>query len=280
MGTATHPVARVETEVSTVKRAHPVARVETEVSLIKRAQRGDATAFANIFYAHKPRIYSLCLRMTGNIAEAEDLTQESFLQVFRKLPTFRGDSALSTWMYRVAVNTVLMYFRKRGRPQVSLDEPSSDQVKTKTREYGSDDQRLVTSIDRLALARAIRELPDGYRTIFLLHEVDGYEHREIARLLKCSVGNSKSQLHKARVRMREILCYRPESAMDGKSDCRTITARPRPVLHKSPLHKSPVSIVARASWNASKRPRKARPEKTVFVGALAASRDVGIEIAA
>src|SRR5712692_12017183 len=184
---------------------HVVGRAETEASLIKRAQRGDAAAFANIFYAHKPRIYSLCLRMTSNIAEAEDLTQESFLQVFRKLPTFRGDSALSTWMYRVAVNTVLMYFRKRGRPQVSLDEPSSDQVKTKTREYGSDDQRLVTSIDRLALARAIRELPDGYRTIFLLHEVDGYEHREIARLLDCSVGNSKSQLHKAKLRIREVL---------------------------------------------------------------------------
>src|SRR6266851_651548 len=241
---------------------HVVGRAETEASLIKRAQRGDAAAFTNIFYAHKPRIYSLCLRMTSNIAEAEDLTQESFLQVFRKLPTFRGDSALSTWMYRVAVNTVLMYFRKRGRPQISLDESPSDQVQTKKREYGSDDQRLVTSIDRIAVARAIRELPDGYRTIFLLHEVDGYEHREIARLLKCSVGNSKSQLHKARVRMREILCYRPESAMDGKSDCRTITARPRPGLHKSPLHKSPVSIVARASWNASKRPRKARPEKT------------------
>src|SRR5438270_11580959 len=106
---------------------HPVARVETEVSLIKRAQRGDATAFANIFYAHKPRIYSLCLRMTSNIAEAEDLTQESFLQVFRKLPTFRGDSALSTWMYHVAVNTLLMSFRNRGRPQISPDESPCDQ---------------------------------------------------------------------------------------------------------------------------------------------------------
>ena len=252
----------------------------SEAQAIERAKLGDAEAFQFLYGLHRRRVYSLCLRMTGNIAEAEDLTQESFLQVFRKLPTFRGDSALSTWMYRVAVNTVLMYFRKRGRPQVSLDEPSSDPVKTKKREYGSDDQRLVTSIDRLALARAIRELPDGYRTIFLLHEVDGYEHREIARLLKCSVGNSKSQLHKARVRMREILCYRPELTMDGKSDFRTITARPRPLLHKSSLHKSAASIVARASWNASKRPRKARPEKTVFVGALAASRDVGIEVAA
>jgi len=254
---------------------HVVGRAETEASLIKRAQRGDAAAFANIFYAHKPRIYSLCLRMTSNIAEAEDLTQESFLQVFRKLPTFRGDSALSTWMYRVAVNTVLMYFRKRGRPQISLDESPSDQVQTKKREYGSDDQRLVTSIDRIALARAIRELPDGYRTIFLLHEVDGYEHREIARLLKCSVGNSKSQLHKARVRMREILCYRPESATDGKSDSRIIAARRRALPHKSST-----PMVARSTWSDSKLPRRPRTEKTVFISALASSRGGGFEAAA
>ena len=128
---------------------HLIGRVESEAGVIRRAQHGDANAFASLFYTHKPKIYSLCLRMTNNIAEAEDLTQESFLQVFRKLPTFRGDSALSTWMYRVAVNTVLMHFRKRGRPQVSLDEPCNEQVKTRKREYGSDDQRLAASIDRI-----------------------------------------------------------------------------------------------------------------------------------
>src|SRR5207302_5415434 len=181
---------------------------------------------ANIFHVHKPRVYYLCLRMTNNVAEAEDLTQEAFLQVFRKLPTFRGDSALSTWMYRVAVNTVLMYFRKRGRPQVSLDEPSTQNVKTKKREYGFDDERLVTSIDRIALARAIKELPDGYRTIFLLHEVEGYEHREIARLLKCSVGNSKSQLHKAKLRIRELL-GRVRQENEPVSSTRTLRARPK-----------------------------------------------------
>src|SRR6266851_8752575 len=238
------------------------ARFDSDLDLVKRAQQGDADAFASLFHSHKARIYSVCLRMTNNTAEAEDLTQDAFLQVFRKLLTFRGDSALSTWLYRIAVNTVLMHFRKKSLRQISLDEPYNQDAKVVRREYGSRDDRLTGCIDRIALARAIKELPDGYRTIFLLHEVDGYEHQEIAELLDCSVGNSKSQLHKARVRMREILCYRPESAMDGKSDCRTITARPRPVLHKSPLHKSPVSIVARASWNASKRPRKARPEKT------------------
>jgi len=125
--------------------------------------------------------------------------------VFRKLATFRGDSALSTWLYRIAVNTVLMHFRKKVLRQISLDEPYNQDAKVVRREYGSRDDRLTGSVDRIALARAIKELPDGYRTIFLLHEVEGYEHQEIAELLDCSVGNSKSQLHKAKLRIRELL---------------------------------------------------------------------------
>jgi RNA polymerase sigma-70 factor, ECF subfamily len=233
-------------------------RTDSEAGLVKRAQRGDSDAFANIFHVHKPRVYSLCLRMTNNVAEAEDLTQEAFLQVFRKLPTFRGDSALSTWMYRVAVNTVLMYFRKRGRPQLSLDEPSNQNVKTRKREYGLDDQRLVTSVDRIALARAIKELPDGYRTIFLLHEVEGYEHREIARLLKCSVGNSKSQLHKARLKMREILSHLPQ--LNG------VVAEP---MAPRPVAAAAVSPVAgpKLVWSRAKRSSKqAHSAKPMFVG--------------
>jgi RNA polymerase sigma-70 factor, ECF subfamily len=180
-------------------------RSQTDLDLVKRAQEGDADAFASLFYAHKARIYSVCLRMTNNTAEAEDLTQDAFLQVFRKLETFRGDSALSTWLYRIAVNTVLMHFRKKALKQVSLDEPYSQDAKQVRREYGSKDGRLSGSVDRIALTRAIKELPDGYRTIFLLHEVEGYEHQEIAQLLDCSVGNSKSQLHKAKLRIRELL---------------------------------------------------------------------------
>ncbi len=186
--------------------------LEPTLALVRRAQKGDTEAFGTLFHTHRSRVYSLCLRMTRNVAEAEDLTQEAFLQVFRKLPTFRGDSALSTWMYRVAVNTVLMYFRKRGRPQFSIDEEpgANDNGKPKKRDYGATDFQLSGSVDRIALARAIKELPHGYRKIFLLHEVEGYEHREIARLLRCSVGNSKSQLHKARLRMRELLTARVE----------------------------------------------------------------------
>ena len=163
--------------------------------------------------------------MTNNTAEAEDLTQDAFLQVFRKLQTFRGDSALSTWLYRIAVNTVLMHFRKKALRQVSLDEPYSQDAKMVRREYGSKDDRLTGSVDRIALARAIKELPAGYRTIFLLHEVEGYEHQEIAQLLDCSVGNSKSQLHKAKLRIRELLGYARAEAQDGAKQPETTRQR-------------------------------------------------------
>ena len=184
-----------------------------DAELIERAQRGDADAFAVLFQAHKARVYSLCLRMTNNVAEAEDLTQDSFLQVFRKLASFRGDSALSTWIYRIAVNTVLMRFRKKTLSQLSLDEPWNKNCDANPlpREYGTRDCQLAGCIDRIALTQAIRELPEGYRTVFLLHEVEGYEHSEIAEFLGCSTGNSKSQLHKAKMRIRELLANPRES---------------------------------------------------------------------
>jgi RNA polymerase sigma-70 factor (ECF subfamily) len=164
--------------------------------------------------------------MTNNTAEAEDLTQDAFLQVFRKLATFRGDSALSTWLYRIAVNTVLMHFRKKALRQISLDEPYNQDAKVVRREYGSRDDRLTGCVDRIALARAIKELPDGYRTIFLLHEVEGYEHQEIAELLDCSVGNSKSQLHKAKLRIRELL-GRKRAELESASGTRAHHGRNR-----------------------------------------------------
>jgi RNA polymerase sigma-70 factor (ECF subfamily) len=181
------------------------AQRKSDADLVRLALAGNEDAFATLFNAHRTKVYSLCLRMTSNTAEAEDLTQDAFLQVFRKLGTFRGDSALSTWLYRVAVNTVLMHFRKKSLRQVSLEEPANRETGSPKREHGKVDERLSTSIDRIALTRAMKELPVGYRTIFLLHEVKGYEHHEIARLLRCSVGNSKSQLHKAKARMRELL---------------------------------------------------------------------------
>jgi RNA polymerase sigma-70 factor, ECF subfamily len=183
------------------------AQVETpERTLVQRAQAGDEQAFAQLFQTHKKRVYSVCLLMTKDIAEAEDLTQEAFMQVFRCVGSFRGDSAFSTWLYRVAVNTVLMKLRRRKAPPlVSLDEPVSPESPSLRRDVSTPDLRLNGAIDRLALRRAMAELPEGCRQIFALHEVEGYQHHEIAKMLDCSVGNSKSQLHKAKMKMRDLL---------------------------------------------------------------------------
>lgn len=181
------------------------SKAASEAQLIVRAQQGDEGAFATLFETHKRRVYSLCLRMTGDTAEAEDLSQEAFLQLFRKIATFRGESAFSTWLHRLVVNVVLMHLRKKGLQQVSLDEVDTSQDEPIKREYGEDDKRLLHSIDRITLTHAIAELPPGYRAIFVLHDVEGYEHNEIAQILSCSVGNSKSQLHKARLRLRQVL---------------------------------------------------------------------------
>jgi RNA polymerase sigma-70 factor, ECF subfamily len=178
---------------------------ESERSLVQRAQRGDEQAFATLFQVHKKRVYSVCLMMTKDTAEAEDLTQETFLQVFRSVGSFRCDSAFSTWLHRVAVNTVLMKLRRRKSPAVSLDEPVSPESPSLRREIGTADPRLSGTIDRIALHRAMQELPEGCRKIFGLHEVEGYQHHEIAEMLDCSVGNSKSQLHKAKMKMRDLL---------------------------------------------------------------------------
>ncbi len=182
------------------------AEYEADAVLVQRALSGDADAFATLFQVHKGRVYAVCLRMTNNPADADDLTQEAFIQAFRKLATFRGESALSTWLHRVAVNTALMHFRRQPRTRTSLDD-STDQESSK-REFGRQDDKLKHSLDRITLIRALEALPSGYRTIFELHEIGGYGHREIAKLLRCSIGNSKSQLHKAKQRIRECLVSR------------------------------------------------------------------------
>jgi len=182
------------------------ARDVGELSLVQRAQNGDDQAFATLFETHKKRVYSVCLLMTKDVAEAEDLTQEAFLQVFRSIGSFRGDSAFSTWLYRVAVNTVLMKLRRRKAPPlVSMDEPVSKDSTSLKRDLGKADPNLAGAVDRIALRRAVEELPAGCRQIFDLHEVEGFQHHEIARLLQCSIGNSKSQLHKAKMKMRDVL---------------------------------------------------------------------------
>jgi RNA polymerase sigma-70 factor, ECF subfamily len=196
---------------------HPKSREPADAEIIERAQRGDAEAFRMLYERHKRRVYSLCLRMTANTAEAEDLAQEAFLQLYRKIGTFRGESAFSTWLHRLSVNVVLMHLRKKSLPVVSLEETTQNvEDDTPRRDFGADDVSLAGSIDRLQLQRAVDSLPPGYRTIFVLHDVEGYEHNEIAKIAGCSVGNSKSQLHKARMKLRDLLkMNRAEKA--GKS---------------------------------------------------------------
>ena len=182
-----------------------------QADLLARVQAGDHQAFAQLYAIHKRQVYSLCLHMTGNIAEAEDLTQEAFLQFHRKINTFRGESALSTWFHRLTVNVVLMHLRKKGLQLNSLDEMMEpDSEKRPGRSFGAPDLALSGAIDRLALQRAINDLPAGYRIVFVLHDIEGFEHNEIATLLEFSIGNSKSQLHKARMKLRESLRRRPQ----------------------------------------------------------------------
>ena len=178
-----------------------------ESESIRLAQQGDAAAFERLYQLHSRRVYSLCLRMVGNTAEAEDLTQEAFLQLFRKISTFRGESAFSTWLHRLAVNVVLMKLRKKSGKETSLEQVTEPDEESggPRRDFGAADLKLSGSLDRVNLERAVGQLPPGYRAVFVLHDVEGYEHNEIAEIMGCSIGNSKSQLHKARMRLRELL---------------------------------------------------------------------------
>jgi RNA polymerase sigma-70 factor, ECF subfamily len=213
---ATYAISAVTT--NSVSR-EKIERVSEELSLIRRAQRGDEEAFATLFQSHRRRVYSVCLSMTRDASEAEDLTQEAFLQVFRKVRTFRGDSAFSTWLYRLAVNTVLMKRRRhKSPPMLSLDAPVSSDSPSPRHELGRRDPNLWCAIDRISLHRAIEALPSGYRKIFGLYEVHGYQHREIAELLHCSINTSKSQLHHARLKMRRLLF--PKSSSPGLRNAR------------------------------------------------------------
>ena len=179
----------------------------SEADAIRLAQAGDAAAFEFLYELHGRRVYALCLRMVGNPSDAEDLMQEAFLQLFRKIGTFRGESAFSTWLHRLSFNVVLMRLRKKSATESSLDEMTEPDEESggPRRDFGMPDLRLSGSIDRVNLQRAVDQLPPGYKAVFVLHDVQGYEHNEIAEIMDCSIGNSKSQLHKAKVKLRDLL---------------------------------------------------------------------------
>jgi RNA polymerase sigma-70 factor, ECF subfamily len=184
--------------------------IEDNLDLIIQSSEENKTddfTFEDLYKQHYRRVYSLCLRMTANVADAEDLAHDVFLQVQRKLASFRGDSAFTTWLHRITVNQVLMHFRKRSvRSELTTDNGEMPEAV----EPFIDRRQTLPVIDRIALVAAIEKLPVGYRTVFLLHDVEGYEHEEIARVLGISAGTSKSQLHKARMRLRSMLRKRVE----------------------------------------------------------------------
>jgi RNA polymerase sigma-70 factor (ECF subfamily) len=190
------------------KKAKPPAAAQdapaplSDHALARQAADGDMAAFEEIYTRHNRRVYALCLRMTGNVSEAEDLAQEAFIQLYRKIGSFRGESAFTTWLHRLTVNQVLMHFRKKN---VRLEQTTDDGDVPVQIVKGTENPTRMPVVDRIALEKAIGKLPPGYRTVFLLHDVEGHEHEEIAQILGCSVGTSKSQLHKARMKLRQLL---------------------------------------------------------------------------
>lgn len=181
-------------------------RVETrpvsDRDLAIAAGRGDLGAFEELYVRHNRRVYSVCLRMTQNVAEAEDLAQEAFIQLFRKIGSFRGESAFTTWLHRLTVNQVLMHFRKRS---VKLERTTEEGETPVQIVRGTENPNRMPVIDRISLDSALKQLPPGYRSVFVLHDIEGHDHEEIAKILGVAVGTSKSQLHKARMKLRRLL---------------------------------------------------------------------------
>ena len=173
-----------------------------DLELAERCQQGDAGAFEELYRQHAGRLYNLAYRMAGSAQDAEDLLQEIFVHAHRKLASFRGESSLATWLYRLGMNQCLDYLRGRqvrmDRASQSLDSPASGADATA-------DPLSPSPLNRIQLERAIGRLPDGCRAAFLLHDVEGFEHGEVARILGISIGTSKSQVHKARMKLRAML---------------------------------------------------------------------------
>jgi len=174
----------------------------TDLQLARSASHGDMGSFEELYKRHHRRVYSVCLRMLQNTSEAEDLTQDVFIQLYRKIGSFRGDSAFTTWLHRMTVNQVLMHFRKRTVKYEKTTEEGETPVQIVSGTANPDRMRVV---DKIALDNAIEQLPTGYKNVFVLHDVEGFEHEEVARILGCSVGTSKSQLHKARLKLQKLL---------------------------------------------------------------------------
>jgi len=206
--TLEYPIWQDTSETEINKKGFIKAEEKLEITsakdfeLTQAAANGNMMAFEEIYNRHHRRVYSICLRMLQNATEAEDLTQDVFIQLHRKIGSFRGDSAFTTWLHRLTVNQVLMHFRKRNVKFEKTTEEGETPIQIVG---GTENPRKMPVVDKIAIEDAISQLPDGYRNVFVLHDVEGYEHEEVARILGCSVGTSKSQLHKARLKLRKLL---------------------------------------------------------------------------
>jgi RNA polymerase sigma-70 factor, ECF subfamily len=190
-------------------------RHDSDTPVIDRARAGDVDAFGILYGRHRQRIYNFCLQMTNDAFLSEDLLQESFLCAFRRIHTFRGDSLFSTWLYRIAINVVLMQFRRRKTSPTENVDPvlaSCEPDVLDEERFSVVDTRLNLAVERVALEQAIDSLPPGYRMMLVLHDIEGFEHWEIAHILGCTTGNSKSQLFKARRRLRQLVMRSNEDA--------------------------------------------------------------------
>lgn len=192
---------KIEWPESASTEARSLANI-SDYTLAEKSAGGDIQAFEEIYRRHNRRVFSLCLRMTQNASDADDLAQEAFIQLLRKIGSFRGDSAFTTWLHRLTVNQVLMHFRKRS---VKMEQTTDEGETPVQIVQGTENPRAMPVVDRMAIDRAIAQLAPGYRTVFVLHDIEGYQHEEIANMMSCSVGTSKSQLHKARLKLRGLL---------------------------------------------------------------------------
>ena len=174
--------------------------------LARLAANGNAAAFDEIYSRHRRFVYNIALRMTGNAADAEDLTQESFVSVLRRVGSFKGEASFTTWLYRVVINQVKMHFRYRSsRPEIQMSDGEIPEARLAVARFADTGKQLI---DGLAIEKAMLMLPPGYRTAFILHDIEGYNHGDAARLSGHAVGTSKSQLHKARASLRAVLSKR------------------------------------------------------------------------
>jgi RNA polymerase sigma-70 factor, ECF subfamily len=180
----------------------PEADRAAERLLVDSCRRGDPGAFEEIYRRHAPRVYSLAYRLTGSLADAEDLLQEAFLLVHRKLDSFKGEAALGTWIYRLATNCCVDFLRSRQHRDEQATDALDEALPPAPKSSGA------LRVEHLDLERAIARLPPGYRSAFVLHDVEGFGHTEVAAMLGIAEGTSKSQVHKARMRLRDLLAYK------------------------------------------------------------------------